>query len=272
MKAHEFLKAGIQHMEDRAATYDKPEGERSIPATVAAFNALTGHKLTDEQGWLFIALVKAARAQSGGEFKADNFEDGAAYFALMGEAAYQRWKLGIDMESKKAIDPMAVFEWEDKYRFAVCDQSGFIWGVEANDGSIPYVFESRIWTIGSKVATFTLSHASAGAEWAAQNWKKSLRENQKYLDDPAMLSAGDVVSWRDEECLVRDVAVTIPHEDQPKFNICIEHIEHIEHDHSFYVEVTGKLSSSEHDHSFYVEVTGQLSSSEMKLISRHWEK
>lgn len=43
MNAADVLKAALGHMEDRAATYDKPEGERSMPATVAAFNALTGH-------------------------------------------------------------------------------------------------------------------------------------------------------------------------------------------------------------------------------------
>lgn len=86
MKANEVLKAALGHMEDRAATYDKPEGERSMPATVSAFNALTGHQLTAEQGWLFMTVLKLCRTQQGG-FRADNYEDGAAYFALMGEQA-----------------------------------------------------------------------------------------------------------------------------------------------------------------------------------------
>lgn len=73
-------------MKDRAATYDKPEGERSMSATVAAFNAVTGHQLTEEQGWLFMALLKAVRSQQGA-YRADSYEDGAAYFALAGEAA-----------------------------------------------------------------------------------------------------------------------------------------------------------------------------------------
>ena len=86
MKAPEFLNAALSHMQDRAATYDKPEGERSMPATVAAFNALTGHELTAEQGWLFMTVLKLCRTQQGA-FRADNYEDGAAYFALMGEQA-----------------------------------------------------------------------------------------------------------------------------------------------------------------------------------------
>lgn len=86
MTAADILKAALGHMEDRAATYDKPEGERSMPSTVAAFNAVTGLALTAEQGWLFCVLLKAVRSQQGG-YRADNYDDGAAYFALMGEQA-----------------------------------------------------------------------------------------------------------------------------------------------------------------------------------------
>lgn len=85
-KAPDILTAALGHMQDRAATYDKPEGERSMPATVAAFNALTGHNLTAEQGWLFMTVLKLCRTQQGGH-RPDNYEDGAAYFALMGEQA-----------------------------------------------------------------------------------------------------------------------------------------------------------------------------------------
>ena len=53
---------------------------------IGAFNALTGKQLTVEQGWLFMVCLKAARTQQG-EFRADNYEDGAAYFALACEEA-----------------------------------------------------------------------------------------------------------------------------------------------------------------------------------------
>ena len=86
MKAQEFLEKAIGHMEDRAATYDKPDGERSMGKTVTAFNAITGHALTEEQGWLLMGLLKMARSQQGG-FRADNYEDEAAYAALRGECA-----------------------------------------------------------------------------------------------------------------------------------------------------------------------------------------
>ena len=87
MNAHDILQAAAGHMRDRAATYDKPEGERSMGATVAAFRAVTGVRLTETQGWLFMALLKAVRSQQGA-YRADSFEDGAAYFALAGESAY----------------------------------------------------------------------------------------------------------------------------------------------------------------------------------------
>ena len=85
--AHEILQAAQKHMKDRASTYDKPEGERSMKGTVDAFKAITGVTLTEEQGWLFMAVLKAVRSQQGG-YSSDSYEDGAAYFALAGEAAY----------------------------------------------------------------------------------------------------------------------------------------------------------------------------------------
>ena len=87
-EAERILSQGIHHMQQRASTYDKPEGERSMAATVKAFEAVTGDGVmnSEERGWLFMALLKAVRSQQG-SYKADNYEDGAAYFGLMGEAA-----------------------------------------------------------------------------------------------------------------------------------------------------------------------------------------
>jgi hypothetical protein len=90
MQAPDFLKAGLQHMQDRAVTYDKPEGERSMGMTVAMANILLREKLraplTEEDGWNFMELLKLVRSKQG-EFKADNYEDRAAYAGLAGEAA-----------------------------------------------------------------------------------------------------------------------------------------------------------------------------------------
>lgn len=85
--ADTILANAAQHLRDRAASYDKEEGrERSIPKVTAAFSALTGIQMTEEQGWLFMILLKLARSQQG-DYKPDNYEDLAAYSALMGEEA-----------------------------------------------------------------------------------------------------------------------------------------------------------------------------------------
>ena len=89
--AGSILAIAAQHMKDRAATYDQPQGERSMGKTVAMFNILTEHGLTEEQGWLFMACLKMVRAQAG-RYRADSYEDGAAYFALAGESAAQERK------------------------------------------------------------------------------------------------------------------------------------------------------------------------------------
>lgn len=86
MKASEFLTQALAEMTDRARTYDRPEGERSMGRTVEAFRAVTGVSMTETQGWLFMALLKAVRSQQGA-YRADSFIDGAAYFALAGESA-----------------------------------------------------------------------------------------------------------------------------------------------------------------------------------------
>lgn len=84
--AASVLTAAAQHMQDRAETYDKPEGERSMAATVAAFNAIAGAGLTEAQGWLFMAVLKQVRLFQRPGYHADSAEDAAAYVALMAEA------------------------------------------------------------------------------------------------------------------------------------------------------------------------------------------
>lgn len=86
MNAIEILEQAKSEMCDRAKTYDSPAGERSIRATVAAFEAVTGVTITETQGWLFMAMLKAVRSQQGA-YREDSYVDGAAYFALAGESA-----------------------------------------------------------------------------------------------------------------------------------------------------------------------------------------
>lgn len=86
MKANEILRQSAQHIEDRAEQRDQDGGERSMARCVAAFNALTGHQLSERDGWLFMVQLKAARATSTATGLADDYQDGAAYFELAGES------------------------------------------------------------------------------------------------------------------------------------------------------------------------------------------
>ena len=84
--AASMLTTALGHMEDRAKTYDAPGGERSMGKTVSAFNTITGLELTEEQGWLFMEILKQVRSQQG-NYRSDNYEDMVAYAALRGECA-----------------------------------------------------------------------------------------------------------------------------------------------------------------------------------------
>lgn len=86
--AANMLHDAAEAISDRAAERDRPQGERSMAGCVAAFNALSGHTLSEREGWVFMALLKLSRAQ-GGALREDDYIDGAAYMALAGEAAIQ---------------------------------------------------------------------------------------------------------------------------------------------------------------------------------------
>lgn len=86
VSAADILRKGAQHIEDRAASRDIPEGERSMLRCVKAFNTMFGKDLTEVQGWQFMELLKMSRSAVGSH-NPDDFEDGTAYAALAGEAA-----------------------------------------------------------------------------------------------------------------------------------------------------------------------------------------
>jgi len=72
---------------DQRAQQRDTVAERSMARTVAAFNGLTGRDLTEEEGWLFMATLKLARAAGGRAYQRDDYVDAAAYIALLGECA-----------------------------------------------------------------------------------------------------------------------------------------------------------------------------------------
>lgn len=84
--APDLLRQAEKHMRDRAATYDKLEGERSMTKTIAAFNAITGRDLRESEGWLLMTLLKMVRSETRTTPHTDSVEDLIAYGALFGEA------------------------------------------------------------------------------------------------------------------------------------------------------------------------------------------
>lgn len=92
LHAYTFLENAVKEMKDRAVQRDSNHsGERSMAATVRAFNALTGYNLSEEEGWEFMILLKLVRGRQGA-FRADDYTDAAAYSGLLGECASKKKK------------------------------------------------------------------------------------------------------------------------------------------------------------------------------------
>ena len=100
MKAPDFCTKAAELMADRGKERDQEDGERSMARCVNTFNAMTGHTLSVEDGWLFMVYLKHARMR-GGDFKQDDYEDAVAYEALMAEEA---------LHSAPCISPREYFE------------------------------------------------------------------------------------------------------------------------------------------------------------------
>ena len=84
--AADYLESARSEMEDRAASRDQPDGERSMRRAVEAFNAIYGKDLTEAQGWQFMSILKKARGAQG-EYREDDYTDDVAYCALAAESA-----------------------------------------------------------------------------------------------------------------------------------------------------------------------------------------
>jgi hypothetical protein len=83
MDAKEALSTAFNAIDQRGETRDCNE-ERSMASCVAAFNAMFDKKMSEEQGWWFMVLLKMSRSK-GGKRNEDDYVDGAAYCALAGE-------------------------------------------------------------------------------------------------------------------------------------------------------------------------------------------
>lgn len=92
VSATTLLHAAAGHMEQRAATYDAPGGERSMQRTVVAFNSITGRDLTESEGWLLMQVLKDVRDRQRQQPHQDSLEDCVAYAALKAEARLKEKK------------------------------------------------------------------------------------------------------------------------------------------------------------------------------------
>lgn len=168
MKAPDILTNAAKHMTDRAAQRDQATGERSMLRTITAFNAITGHAVSERDGWLFMAILKAARATTTATGVADDYEDGAAYFALAGEcamkvpadvvpsarAAIAAWRCGVDIGrpgGDQSVRTLLVndttFEVPERYKFVVQNAKGEVWAYVSK----PYIAlpDSKSWVINN---------------------------------------------------------------------------------------------------------------------------
>lgn len=91
-KAADILQRSAELLIERGKQYDTADGRSSMDRAVAAFNAITGHSLTEAEGWLLMQCVKDARQWARGGYHADSAEDCIAFAALKAVAkqAYEQ--------------------------------------------------------------------------------------------------------------------------------------------------------------------------------------
>ena len=97
------LQTAFNTIHQRAADRDVKQ-ERSMKATVEAFNAIHGTKLTEAQGWSFMTLLKMKRSFTGDVFRDDDFLDEAAYTALRAEARMMECAQLHEQKQEKAFE------------------------------------------------------------------------------------------------------------------------------------------------------------------------
>ena len=86
MTPEEILKTVEEILNTRGKERDLASGERTIPKAVTAFNSLTGHTLSFEDGWIFMQILKLTRMREG-NFKKDDYMDNVGYAVLLAEEA-----------------------------------------------------------------------------------------------------------------------------------------------------------------------------------------
>lgn len=80
-----YLDTAKEMLKQRGKEYDSNGDERSMKATVEAFNAVTEGDMSEEEGWLFMLLLKQVRQFTKPKFHEDSAIDSIAYNALLAE-------------------------------------------------------------------------------------------------------------------------------------------------------------------------------------------
>lgn len=86
--APEILRHAAEIIDQRGQQRDSPKGERSMARAVKIFESLTDCRMTEAEGWLFMAALKLARMRYG--YNPDDTFDAAAYLALRLESLNRR--------------------------------------------------------------------------------------------------------------------------------------------------------------------------------------
>jgi hypothetical protein len=94
MKYQEILQSATDIIQDRGLNdYGHPADNMEHAAMM--ISAYLQMPVTDYQVCAILAMVKIARATTGNPAKADNYIDGAAYIALMGQLATEENELYV---------------------------------------------------------------------------------------------------------------------------------------------------------------------------------
>lgn len=139
MKSTEFLQSAMDVQKERGEQYDKPSGERSMAATVSAFNCITGYTLEEADGWMFMGLLKLVRqSQNPEKYHHDSALDFVAYASLYAEAASEQCG---QMEDAKVMPQSAWTTAPDWANFLAMDKCGKWHWYEME----PYKHHSESW-------------------------------------------------------------------------------------------------------------------------------
>lgn len=86
ISAPKILEESKSTLTQRGVDYDSKGGERSMAHAVEIFTTVTGIKMSERDGWLFMIALKLARERQG-KPKLDTYVDLGGYSGLLGECA-----------------------------------------------------------------------------------------------------------------------------------------------------------------------------------------